>query len=86
LQFVPESPLWCAATQFEVERKEGLHWLKHYQGQEMTATFSNLLSGQQYQIRLHALTNGKPYPFSSVLTTTKDGGKFSKHANETPVF
>ncbi|XP_021936972.1 uncharacterized protein LOC110838250 isoform X1 [Zootermopsis nevadensis] len=74
-KIVPESPIWCAARQFEVERKESLRWLKHYQGSEMTTTFSNMLPGQQYQIRVQALTNvGEKYPFSSVLlTTTKVG-------------
>jgi hypothetical protein len=79
LQFVPESPLWCAVIQFEVERKEGLRWLKHYQGPEMTAIFSKMLPGQQYQIRVRALSNVEPYPFSSILVTTKAGGKFSIH-------
>jgi hypothetical protein len=78
-QFVPESPLWCTVIQFEVERKEGFYWLKHYQGPEMSVTFSNMLPGQQYHIRVRALSIVKPYPFSSILVTTKAGGKFSIH-------
>jgi hypothetical protein len=63
-------------TEFEVEDKDGPRWLKIYQGEEMTVKLSNLLPGQEYQIRVRALARNKAFPFSDVLLfTTEVGGK-----------
>jgi translation elongation factor EF-4 len=63
-------------TAFELKHKDGLRWLKLYQGKEMTTRVSNLLPGQQYQVQVRALSKGKAFPFSDiVMITTKVGGK-----------
>lgn len=63
-------------TEFEVEYKDGIRWLKIYQGKEMTTRVSNMLPGQEYQVRVRALGRDKAFPFSDVfLVDTKFGGK-----------
>jgi hypothetical protein len=67
-------------TEFEVEHRDGLRWLKRYQGTEMTTRVSNLLPGQEYQVRVRALGRDKAFPFSDILmVTTKVGGKYDKY-------
>jgi hypothetical protein len=68
--------MWCPVTEFEMEDKDGLRWLKIYQGKEMTVKLSNLLQGQEYQIRVRALASDRAFPFSDVISfTTEVGGK-----------
>jgi hypothetical protein len=74
--------MWCAVTAFEVEHKDGVRWLKLYQGKEMTTRVSNLLPGQQYQVRVRALSKDKAFPFSDViLIITKVGGKCNQYVH-----
>ena len=62
-----------------MEYEDGVHWLKLYQGKEMTTRASNLLSGQEYQVRVRALGRDKAFPFSDVVSViTKFGGKCNK--------
>lgn len=73
-KFVPKSSEWCAVTEFEVEHKDWLRWLKFYQGKEMTTRVSNLLPGQEYQVRVRARGRDKVFPFSDILVViTKVG-------------
>jgi hypothetical protein len=81
-QFVSKSPVWCAVTAFEVEHKDGVRWSKLYQGKERTTRVSNLLPGQQYQVRVRALSKDKAFPFSDVvLIITKVGGKCNQYVH-----
>jgi translation elongation factor EF-4 len=67
-------------TEFEVEHKDWLRWLKFYQGKEMTTRVSNLLPGQEYQVRVRARGRDKVFPFSDILVViTKVGGKCNKY-------
>jgi len=68
-------------TEFVVEYEEGVHWLKLYQGKEMTTRVSNLLPGQEYQVRVQAVGRDEAFPFSDIiLVVTKVGGKCNKYA------
>jgi hypothetical protein len=79
-QFVSKSREWCAVTEFEVEYEDGVHWLKLYQGKEMTTRMSNLLPDQEYQIRVRAVGRDKAFPFSDIVSVvTKVGGKCNKY-------
>jgi hypothetical protein len=63
-------------TEFELEDKDGLRWLKIYNGTEKATNLTNLLPGQEYQIRVRALARDKAFPFSdALLFTTAVGGK-----------
>ena len=63
-------------TEFEVEYEDGVHWLKLYQGKETTTRVSNLLPGQEYQVRVRALGRETAFPFSDIVSVvTKVGGK-----------
>jgi len=63
-------------TEFEAEYEDGVRWLKLYQGKEMTTRVSNLLPGQEYQVRVRALGRDKTFPFSDIFSViTKVGGK-----------
>jgi hypothetical protein len=74
--------VWCTVTEFEVEHNDGLRWLKLYQGKEMTTRVSNLLPGQEYQVRVRALGRDKTFPFSdTLLVITKFGGKCNKYTD-----
>ena len=78
--------MWCAVTVFEVEHKDGVRWLKLYEGKEMTTRVSNLLPGQQYQVRVRALSNDIAFPFSDVvLIITRVGGKCNGYAHTSKV-
>jgi hypothetical protein len=72
--------MWCAVTAFEVKYKDRWRWVKLYQGKEMTTRASNLLPGQQYQVRVRALSKGEAFPFSDVVMfITKIGGKCNQY-------
>ena len=81
-QFVSKSPIWCEVTAFEVEHKDGVRWLKLYQGKETTTRVSNLLPGQQYQVRVRALNKDKAFPFSDVVSIiTKVDSKCNQYVH-----
>jgi len=69
-------------TEFEVEYEDGVRWLKLYEGKEMTTNVSNLLPGQEYQVRVRALGRDKAFPFSDIVSIiTKFDGKCNKYTN-----
>jgi hypothetical protein len=63
-------------TEFGVEYEDGVRWLKLYQENETTTRVSNLLPGQEYQVRVRALGRDTAFPFSDIVSViTKVGGK-----------
>jgi hypothetical protein len=68
-------------TEFELEYEDGVRWLKLYEGKEMTTRVSNLLPGQEYQVRVRALGRDKAFPFSDIVSVvTQFDGKYNKYA------
>ncbi|XP_069690484.1 uncharacterized protein [Periplaneta americana] len=66
--FPSDVPLWCPVSHFVVEWKEHSRWFLHSQVKNKTAEFTDLLPGQQYSVRVKAVTLDGPSSYSNILT------------------
>ncbi|XP_069681546.1 uncharacterized protein [Periplaneta americana] len=71
--YTNEDPLSCPMLNFELELYEDWGWTQKFEGSTTSTTFTGLLPGHQYELRVRVITSGGEAPFSNVIkASTKD--------------